>query len=336
MKILLAFLTSSLILAGCSNAAEDSQPASESLPSIVTGSFAVAWLASSISDGCAVVTDLAPSGGDAHDLELTASQTASILDADLVIPVDGLQPAFDAVAESKSSGVFDILDLLDPLTAEDHADEDGHADHADEDGHADHADEDGHADHADEDGHEDHADEDGHEDHGLLDPHFWLDPKRVSDAAGFLGAEISKLSADCATKVEVTVPAVQAQLEDLTQEFETSLATCSSRTIVVSHEAFGYLADAFNLEQIGVAGLDPEGEPSAARLKEVIDLANSLGVSAVFTESTVNPDVAQTLADALEVGILTLDPLEIASVSKDYISLMQTNLEALRSGLNCS
>jgi zinc transport system substrate-binding protein len=327
MKILLAFLTSSLILAGCSNAAEDSQPASESLPSIVTGSFAVAWLASSISDGCAVVTDLAPSGGDAHDLELTASQTASILDADLVIPVDGLQPAFDAVAESKSSGVFDILDLLDPLTAEDHADEDGHADHADEDGHADHADEDGHA---------DHADEDGHEDHGLLDPHFWLDPKRVSDAAGFLGAEISKLSADCATKVEVTVPAVQAQLEDLTQEFETSLATCSSRTIVVSHEAFGYLADAFNLEQIGVAGLDPEGEPSAARLKEVIDLANSLGVSAVFTESTVNPDVAQTLADALEVGILTLDPLEIASVSKDYISLMQTNLEALRSGLNCS
>jgi zinc transport system substrate-binding protein len=309
MKILLAFLTSSLILAGCSNAAEDSQPASESLPSIVTGSFAVAWLASSISDGCAVVTDLAPSGGDAHDLELTASQTASILDADLVIPVDGLQPAFDAVAESKSSGVFDILDLLDPLTAEDHADEDGHADHADEDGHA---------------------------DHGLLDPHFWLDPKRVSDAAGFLGAEISKLSADCATKVEVTVPAVQAQLEDLTQEFETSLATCSSRTIVVSHEAFGYLADAFNLEQIGVAGLDPEGEPSAARLKEVIDLANSLGVSAVFTESTVNPDVAQTLADALEVGILTLDPLEIASVSKDYISLMQTNLEALRSGLNCS
>jgi zinc transport system substrate-binding protein len=308
MKILLAFLTSSLILAGCSNAAEDSQPASESLPSIVTGSFAVAWLASSISDGCAVVTDLAPSGGDAHDLELTASQTASILDADLVIPVDGLQPAFDAVAESKSSGVFDILDLLDPLTAEDHADEDGH---------------------------EDHADEDGHEDHGLLDPHFWLDPKRGSDAAGFLGAEISKLSANCATKVEVTVPAVQAQLEDLTQEFETSLATCSSRTIVVSHEAFGYLADAFNLEQIGVAGLDPEGEPSAARLKEVIDLANSLGVSAVFTESTVNPDVAQTLADALEVGILTLDPLEIASVSKDYISLMQTNLEALRSGLNC-
>ena len=327
MKILLAFLTSSLILAGCSNAAEDSQPASESLPSIVTGSFAVAWLASSISDGCAVVTDLAPSGGDAHDLELTASQTASILDADLVIPVDGLQPAFDAVAESKSSGVFDILDLLDPLTAEDHADEDGHADHADEDGHADHADEDGHA---------DHADEDGHENHGLLDPHFWLDPKRVSDAAGFLGAEISKLSSDCATKVEVTVPAVQAQLEDLTQEFETSLATCSSRTIVVSHEAFGYLADAFNLEQIGVAGLDPEGEPSAARLKEVIDLANSLGVSAVFTESTVNPDVAQTLADALEVGILILDPLEIASVSKDYISLMQTNLEALRSGLNCS
>ena len=300
MKILLAFLTSSLILAGCSNAAEDSQPASESLTSIVTGSFAVAWLASTISDGCAVVTDLAPSGGDAHDLELTASQTASILDADLVIPVDGLQPAFDAVAESKTSGVFDILDLLDPLTAEDH------------------------------------ADEVGHEDHGLLDPHFWLDPKRVSDAAGFLGAEISKLSADCATKVEVTVPAVQAQLEDLTQEFETSLATCSSRTIVVSHEAFGYLADAFNLEQIGVAGLDPEGEPSAARLKEVIDLANSLGVSAVFTESTVNPDVAQTLADALEVGILTLDPLEIASVSKDYISLMQTNLEALRSGLNCS
>ena len=75
-----------LTLVGCSNS---TQTAELPLPQITTGVFPVAWLASELAGGCAGVTDLTPSGGDVHDLELTASQTRAILSADLVLTVSG-------------------------------------------------------------------------------------------------------------------------------------------------------------------------------------------------------------------------------------------------------
>ena len=300
-----------LTLVGCSNS---TQTAELPLPQITTGVFPVAWLASELAGGCAGVTDLTPSGGDVHDLELTASQTRAILSADLVLTVSGFQPSFDDAVTTRTGTTLDLINEINPITGVKHDHDHGHEDD-------------------DEHGHEDESGD--KKDNEILDHHFWLDPKRSSTAVELISNQIAALDENCATAVASNKQRVISDLTQLDLAYSSDLAQCQSRTLIVSHQAFGYLADAYNLTQIAVAGLDPEGEPSAARLKEVINLAKAQEVSAVFTESSANPAVAETLAKELAVGILTLDPIELKPASLDYLLVMNTNLENLKQGLAC-
>ena len=306
-----------LTLVGCSNS---TQTAELPLPQITTGVFPVAWLASELAGGCAGITDLTPSGGDVHDLELTASQTRAILSADLVLTVSGFQPSFDDAVTTRTGTTLDLINEINPITGVKH---DHDHDHDDEHGHED----------DDEHGHEDESGD--KKDNEILDPHFWLDPNRSLTAVELISNQIAALDENCATAVASNKQRVISDLTQLDLAYSSDLAQCQSRTLIVSHQAFGYLADAYNLTQIAVAGLDPEGEPSAARLKEVINLAKAQEVSAVFTESSANPAVAETLAKELVVGILTLDPIELKPPSLDYLLVMNTNLENLKEGLAC-
>jgi zinc transport system substrate-binding protein len=306
-----------LTLVGCSNS---TQTAELPLPQITTGVFPVAWLASELAGGCAGITDLTPSGGDVHDLELTASQTRAILSADLVLTVSGFQPSFDDAVTTRTGTTLDLINEINQITGVKH---DHDHDHDDEHGHED----------DDEHGHEDESGD--KKDNEILDPHFWLDPNRSLTAVELISNQIAALDENCATAVASNKQRVISDLTQLDLAYSSDLAQCQSRTLIVSHQAFGYLADAYNLTQIAVAGLDPEGEPSAARLKEVINLAKAQEVSAVFTESSANPAVAETLAKELVVGILTLDPIELKPPSLDYLLVMNTNLENLKEGLAC-
>ena len=306
-----------LTLVGCSNS---TQTAELPLPQITTGVFPVAWLASELAGGCAGITDLTPSGGDVHDLELTASQTRAILSADLVLTVSGFQPSFDDAVTTRTGTTLDLINEINPITGVKH-----HHGHEDDDEHG-HEDDDEH-------GHEDESGD--KKDNEILDPHFWLDPNRSLTAVELISNQIAALDENCATAVASNKQRVISDLTQLDLAYSSDLAQCQSRTLIVSHQAFGYLADAYNLTQIAVAGLDPEGEPSAARLKEVINLAKAQEVSAVFTESSANPAVAETLAKELVVGILTLDPIELKPPSLDYLLVMNTNLENLKEGLAC-
>ena len=110
------------------------------------------------------------------------------------------------------------------------------------------------------------------------------------------------------------------------------------RDLVVSHEAFGYLADAYDLTQVGISGLSPEAEPSPARMREVADLVRANGVSTIYYETLVDPKVAQTIADETGAQTAVLDPLEgLAEGSTgDYATVMADNLATLVAGQSCS
>ena len=111
---------------------------------------------------------------------------------------------------------------------------------------------------------------------------------------------------------------------------------------MTAHDAFGYLTNRYGLREEGVAGLSPEAEPDARRLAELADLARDEGVTTVFTEELVSPEIAETLAR--EAGGLQTDvlsPLESLSPEQrdrgdDYLSVMESNLTKLRAALTCS
>jgi zinc transport system substrate-binding protein len=183
---------------------------------------------------------------------------------------------------------------------------------------------------------EEPAGDDGHGHEGE-DPHFWLDPDRLAAVATEVSHELAEVDPDNAATYESNAEELATELAALDEEFTEGLATCERDTIVVSHDAYGYLADKYDLEQVAIAGLDPDTEPSPARLAEIGEVVEAEGVTTVFSESLVNPKVAETLAAEHGIETAVLDPVENQSdESADYQQVMRNNLEALRTALDCA
>jgi zinc transport system substrate-binding protein len=173
-------------------------------------------------------------------------------------------------------------------------------------------------------------------DGGALDPHFWLDPTRLARLAAPVAAQLAKADPAHADTYRANASALEIHLADLDTEYKAGLATCKRHTIVTSHEAFAYLASRYDLKMVGISGLNPDAEPSPARLKEIGDAVKAEGVTTLFSEQLVNPKVAQTLATDLGVTSAVLDPLESqADPASDYRGVMEKNLTRLREALGC-
>jgi zinc transport system substrate-binding protein len=183
-----------------------------------------------------------------------------------------------------------------------------------------------------------HAEEEGHEEEGheeiSYDPHIWLDPSRLATVATKLGERLATVDSAHAQAYKDRAAQAAAALGTLDQEFTKGLTSCKTKTLVTAHEAFGYLADRYKLKQVGIT-LDPEQEPSPARLSEVAKLAKAEGVTTIFTESLVSPKVAEVLASQVGAKTAVLDPLE-SKPSGDYLSAMRDNLKTLQTALGCT
>jgi zinc transport system substrate-binding protein len=174
---------------------------------------------------------------------------------------------------------------------------------------------------------------------GAVDPHFWLDPMRLADVGDAVASELSDLNPDAAKTFEQNATALRHDLEGLNRTYTQGLSDCTSRLLVTSHAAFGYLADAYGLEQVGLTGLTPETEPTPAELAAVTDFVRQHHVGTIFYETLVSPDVAETVARATGATTAVLDPIEgltDQSAGSDYLEIMASNLTAIQKGLGCS
>jgi zinc transport system substrate-binding protein len=327
--LLPAALMAVLILSACggSTAQDAQEPETETL-SVVVGFYPLQFLVESIAGDAAEVTLLATPGVDAHDLELTARQVIAINEADLVVTIPGFQPAVDdAVASLPSERVLDLTTGLNLLMrdtdehADDHADEPGD-EHGDEP-----ADEHGGADGG-ADG-EDHAD-------SPEDPHVWLDPMLMAQMSQTLSERLSALLDD--SSLQANTADLRERLAALDSEWRTGTTTCRSRDLVVSHEAFGYLAAAYDFAQRGISGLTPDSEPTPTTVRRIADFVRANDVRTIYYETLVDPRVAQTIANETGATTAVLDPLEGVEQgsNEDYFSVMRANLATIIAGQGCS
>ncbi|MPZ25036.1 MAG: zinc ABC transporter substrate-binding protein [Micromonosporaceae bacterium] len=283
---------------------------------VVAAFYPLEFLAGRVGGEHVSVTGLTPPGAEAHDLELSPSQVAEVSEADLVVHLAGFQPAVDDAVTAYATG--SSLDVATVVPALDHNDE--QAEQAEPDDHAD-----------------DHGDDDHGDDHGGADPHVWLDPDRFATIAGAAAERLAELDPDHAAAYRANADALGADLATLDAELAEGLASCERREIVVSHAAFGYLADRYDLEQIAVTGLSPEDEPTPQQLAGAIDQAQAHGATTIFFEVLVSPAVAEVIADQVGATTAVLDPIEglAPGADDDYLSLMRSNLTALREALGC-
>ena len=301
-----AMLTLGMAAAGCSAGGAQSDKLS-----IVAAFYPMQYVAQQIAGEHAEVINLVKPGVEPHDLELAPDQVAKLADSDLVLYLKGFQPAVDEAVEQHVSDPEKALDvtkvgaLLDVPEGDEH--EEG-----EEAGHA--------------------------EEETGKDPHLWLDPTRYADVAAAVGAKLGELDPDHQADYTAGAKRFATRLAALDEEYTKGLADCQRREIVVSHAAFGYLTRKYDLEQVAIAGLSPEQEPSPKRLAEVAKIAKEHGATVIFFETLVSPKVAQTLAKEVGAKAKVLDPIEGLNPDSDadYLSVMRTNLTALRSALDCS
>lgn len=175
---------------------------------------------------------------------------------------------------------------------------------------------------------------------GSRDPHFWLDPTLLAAVGSQVAGALAGVDPEHADDYAAAADRLSGELAALDTELADGLAACAGATVVTSHEAFGYLADRYGLVQVGLTGLDPEVEPSPARLRDVGDVVRAEGVRTLFFERSAGPGLTAVLADELGVGTAVLDPLETqprgeSDAEPDYLAVMRSNLAALRTGLTC-
>jgi zinc transport system substrate-binding protein len=182
----------------------------------------------------------------------------------------------------------------------------------------------------------------GSEDDALAaDPHVWLDPSLFERTVDRIADVLAELAPEDADAFREGAEAFARELRELDAEFREGLSSCRSRTIVVAHEAFGYLAAAYGLRQESIAGISPESEPNPARLAELKSLVEREGVTSIFAEELASPAVAETLAREAGVRVEVLDPIEgltdeRLAAGESYVPVMRRNLETLRSALGCA
>lgn len=266
---------------------------------VVTDMYPTTYAVQAVAGDSVDVIQLAPAGVEPHEYELMAKQVQQIADADLVAYLPGMIPAVAEAVEQEAPGrAVDVSAGVELLAAR-HEEEDEHAEG------------------------EEHEHEDG-------DPHIWLAPANM--------AAMGRTVADAlnAAGVPADASALQAQMSGLEQEMKAKLSACAIDTIVVSHKAFGYLADTFGFTQVGISGLAPEAEPSAGTMAAIADLVRDKGITTVYHESLLSPAAAETIAAETGAKTALLDPIEGNTDDAGYPAIMRANAEALHAGQGCS
>lgn len=278
---------------------------------VVASFYPMAFLAERIGGGHVHVTTLTSPGQEPHDLEISPRQIALLEESDAVLYLRNLQPSVDAaVAQSPVRTKIDAASLT---TLEEHGTDVG--------------------------GHAAAHDTAAGEEPGAEDPHVWLDPVRYAQVAEGVGRAFEKADPEHAADYRRNTAALVKRLDELNTRFEKGLARTRTRVFLTTHAAFGYLAERYGLTEEAINGLDPESEPSAARVRELQTMARADRVGTVFYETLVSDRTARTIAGDAGLRTDVLDPVEgitDRSRGRDYFTVQEANLTALRKALGAT
>ena len=248
------------------------------------------------------VVDLTPPGVEPHEYELTVRQVAEIDNARVGFYEHGVAPSIDQAMDNDSPDhALDVTSVV-PLAAPVAG---SGVEHTSDD----------------------------------KDPHFWQDPTLMAEATRAFASTMAEADPAHAEYYRAQGRRLVRDLGRVDTAYRRTLANCRVDTIVVSHDAFEYLARRYGVDVVPIAGLEPDAEPSLQRLHDLADLIRDRGVTTVFFETLASPDLAESLAGDVGARSAVLDPIEgLSSDDPDatYLTLMRQNLAAIAKAGDCT
>ena len=170
------------------------------------------------------------------------------------------------------------------------------------------------------------------------DPHIWLSTENMIKIGEAIKNKLILLDETHKEDYENNFNNLASRLRELDNKFSEELSQKKRESIIVSHEAFTYMAERYGFKQIPVTGISPEQEPSPKTVAELIEIAKRENHKYIFLETLASPKTVQVIAKETGLQILTLNPVEGLTEEelrkgKDYISIMEENLENLKKAL---
>lgn len=174
--------------------------------------------------------------------------------------------------------------------------------------------------------------EDEHE-HGEYDPHIWLSLKEAKVQSNNIKEALIKADPSNKDYYEKNYEEFSRELDDLYNEYKSKFDSLNHKKFVTGHAAFSYLCRDFNLEQNSIEGVYSEGEPSAKKLKELVEYSKKNNVKTIFSEENASPEMSKTLANEVGAKVEKIYSLESKEDNKNYIESMRSNLEKIYNSL---
>ena len=305
-SLLIASLAILFIMVGCGN--QEATKDSTKLQ-IVTSFYPIYDFTQNVAGDNAEVSVLMKAGTEPHDYEPSAKDIAKIADSDVFVynskEMETWVSSVLTNIDTKKTVVVDASQGIDLLEGN-HSDDETEAEH---EGHS-------------------HA----------HDPHIWLDPVLAQKQVDTIKEGIIKADTKNKETYEKNALAYKEKLAALNEKFEMGLKNAENRTFVTQHAAFAYLANRYDLEQVAIAGLSPDQEPSPAKLAELNDFIKENNIKIIYFAETASPKIAKTVANETGAKLEVLSPIEGITQEEqekgvDYIKVMEKNLEALEKAI---
>lgn len=323
-------LTCLILLAGCGTS---SVKLEEGKVNVMTSFYPLYYFADQIGGEHVHVINLVPTGVDPHDWAPKPQELANIMNADLFIynglGLEGWADSFvDSLKKDHSLVTVIASGGVKAITSGSSHNHDNHDDNHTHDEAHDH----------DHDAHDHDGHEHGAHDHGGMDPHVWLSPLQAMKVADNIKNGFMQADPEHTHLYEANYEVLIDELEKLHDQYAQMTSEARTRDLVVSHEAFGYLARDYGLNQVGVMGLSSYAEPSVQTMKRITDFIQEHDIKYILFEELASPKIAETLANDNDIDVLMINTLEgltseHVESGEDYMSIMYKNLTTLTRAL---
>ena len=299
--------------------------------SIYTTVYPLQYFAQQIGGEAVSVSSIYPAGANEHTFEPTQKDMMTLADADLFFYIGlGLEGFVENAKKTLANEDVKLVPTAEGVTEEQLHISTGHT-------HAEAIEEVHDQDHEHE---EEEQAEENHDNHDTdHDAHVWLSPVISQQLALAIKDELVAALPDQEATFTKNYETLVAELTTLNTEFEAMAAETTKKTFFVSHAAFGYIAGHYGFQQVPVAGLNSQSEPSQKELTSIVDLAKKENIEYIFFEQNVSSNLTQIIQNELGAKTLTLHNLSVLTKeditnNEDYFTLMRKNIDVLKQALN--
>ena len=295
-------------LSACKSSTSDGGASADGKVSVVASFYPMADFAQKIGGDHVEVTNLVPAGTEPHEWEPSSTDIKHIEASQLFIYNGAdMESWVDDTLESIDTSKITVCEASKGLTlrvASEEGKDSGDHDHA-----------------------------------GEHDPHVWLNPKNAKAELENIKDALVKADPKHTSDYEANYKKYAKEFDALDEAYRTKLSQVKGHSIVVSHEAYGYLCDAYGLTQMPITGMDAEGEPDAKTMAQIVEFVKDNDIKTVFSEDLVSKKVAKTIAKETGAQCVQLNPCEGLTdeqlkAGEDYLSVMYDNLDKLVAALN--